>query len=103
MLLAFVLLGKVFSPQYALWLLPFFALVRLRWGWWAAFVAVDVTLYFGLFRWYYDFLYRHFDFGLAKQALIVGVWGRATVVGLLFFVVLAAQPAPPPPPPPPVR
>lgn len=93
MLFAFVVLGKVFSPQYALWLLPFFALVRVRWGWWAAFVAADVTLYFGLFRWFYDFIYRHVDFGLAKQALIIGIWGRATIVALLFVVFLAAQPA----------
>jgi uncharacterized membrane protein len=91
MVLAFVLLGKVFSPQYALWIVPFLVLVRVRWGWWLAFFAVDLLLYFGLFRWYFDEIYRHVDFGLAKQALIVGVWGRATVVGLLFFVLLVSQ------------
>jgi uncharacterized membrane protein len=93
MLLAFCLLGKVFSPQYALWILPFFALVRVRWGWWAAYVALDVTLYFGLFRWFYDFIYRHVDFGLAKQALLVGIWGRAAVVALLYVVFLGAKSA----------
>jgi uncharacterized membrane protein len=102
MLLAFCLLGKVFSPQYALWILPFFAVVRVRWGWWAAYAVLDLVLYFGLFRWYYDFIYRHVDFGLAKQALIVGVWGRAAVVALLYVVFLAAQsalrPASTPPP-----
>jgi uncharacterized membrane protein len=91
MLLAFCVLGKVFSPQYALWILPFFALVRVRWGWWVAYVALDVVLYFGLFRWYYDFIYRGFDFGVAKQALIVGVWGRAAVVALLYAVFLASK------------
>jgi uncharacterized membrane protein len=91
MLLAFCLLGKVFSPQYALWILPFFALVRVRWGWWAAYVIVDVVLYFGLFRWFYDLFYRNVDFGLAKQALIVGIWGRAALVALLFVVILGAQ------------
>jgi uncharacterized membrane protein len=93
MLLAFVLLGKVFSPQYALWILPFFALVRVRWGWWAAYVVLDVVLYFGLFRWFYDFAYRNIDFGLPKQALIVGVWGRAAVVALLYVVFLASKSA----------
>ena len=91
MLLAFCLLGKVFSPQYALWILPFFALVRVRWGWWASYVVLDVVLYFGLFRWFYDSIYRHFDFGIAKQAMLVGVWGRAAVVALLFAVFLGAQ------------
>src|SRR5207237_8445868 len=93
MLFAFVLLGKVFSPQYALWLLPFFALVRVRWWWWSAFVAADLVLYFSLFRWFYDFIYRHVDFGLAKQALIVGIWGRAALVALLYVVFLAAKSA----------
>jgi hypothetical protein len=91
MLLAFCLLGKVFSPQYALWILPFFALVRVRGGWWASFVVLDVVLYFGLFRWFYDSVYRHFDFGVAKQAMLVGVWGRAAVVALLFAVFLGAK------------
>ena len=91
--LAFCLLGKVFSPQYALWILPFFALVRVRWGWWAAYVVVDVVLYFGLFRWFYDLFYRNVDFGLAKQALIVGIWGRAALVALLFIVFLGAKSA----------
>jgi uncharacterized membrane protein len=93
MVLAFVLLGKVFSPQYALWIVPFLALTRVRWGWWVAFFAMDVLLYFGLFRWYYDVGYRNIDFGLAKQALIVGIWGKATVVGLLYVAFLAAAPA----------
>ncbi|MFL6239167.1 MAG: glycosyltransferase family 87 protein [Actinomycetes bacterium] len=93
MLLAFCVLGKVFSPQYALWILPFFALVRVRWGWWVAFVVADLVLYFGLFRWYYDFIYRHVDFGLAKQALVVGIWSRAAVVALLYVVFLGARSA----------
>jgi uncharacterized membrane protein len=93
MLLAFCVLGKVFSPQYALWILPFFALVRVRWGWWAAYATLDVVLYFGLFRWFYDFIYRHFDFGVAKQALLVGIWGRAALVALLYVVFLGARSA----------
>jgi uncharacterized membrane protein len=93
MVLAFVLFGKVFSPQYALWIVPFLVLIRVRWGWVVAFFAVDLVLYFGLFRWYFDVTYRQIDFALAKQALIVGVWGRAVVVGLLMFAFLAARPA----------
>ena len=46
---AFLLWGKVHSPQYALWLLPFFALVRIRAVWWIAYVVDAVVLYFGVF------------------------------------------------------
>ena len=91
-LCAFMLLNKVHSPQYALWLLPFFALVRLRWGWWVAYLAIDATLYVGLFRWFYDVAQGQ-DFGLAKQALVIGVWGRAVMLVLLFVVFLRSQPA----------
>jgi len=89
MLLAFLLLNKVHSPQFLLWLLPFFVLLRLPIGWWAAYAAVDLALYVGVFRWYWD-LSQGRDFGLAKQALIVGVWGRAALLVLLYVVVLRA-------------
>lgn len=92
LLVLFVVTGKAHSPQYALWLLPFFCLVRLRWGWWAAYMAFDVCTYVGVFRWYYALSQGH-DFGLAKQALVIGVWGRAVMLVLLFVVLLRSQPA----------
>lgn len=45
MVALFVALGKVHSPQYALWVLPFFALLRIRTGWWVLFLASDVWLF----------------------------------------------------------
>jgi uncharacterized membrane protein len=95
MLCAFLLLNKVHSPQYALWLLPFFALIRVRWGWWAAFWVTDALLFYGLFGWYATII-RGGDFGLAKQALIVGVWGQAALLALLYVVFLSAPLAPSP-------
>jgi uncharacterized membrane protein len=92
LLVLFMVTGKAHSPQYALWLLPFFCLVRLRWGWWAAYMAFDACMYFGLFRWYYA-LGQGRDFGMAKQALVIGVWGRAVMLVLLFVVLLRARPA----------
>lgn len=92
LLVLFMVTGKAHSPQYALWLLPFFCLVRLRWGWWAAYIVVDALMYVGVFRWYYD-LHRGLDFTLAKQALVIGVWGRAAMLVLLFVVLLRSQPA----------
>lgn len=92
MLAAFMLLNKAHSPQFALWILPFFVLLRLRWGWVAAYLALDSTLYVGLFRWFFD-LSRGTDFGLAKQAVILGVWGRAVCLTLLYVAFLRAPSA----------
>jgi hypothetical protein len=89
MLCVFLLFNKVHSPQFLLWLLPFFVLVRVRWGWWAAYFAADLTLFAGLFRWYYD-ITQGGDFGVAKQAAIVGVWGRAVLLALLYVVFLVS-------------
>lgn len=90
MLCAFLLLNKAHSPQFALWLLPFFALVRIRLGWVIGYLAVDALFYVGLFRWFHD-LSQGQDFGLAKQAVVLGVWGRAVLLVLLFGLFLKAQ------------
>ena len=92
MLCAFLLFNKVYSPQYVLWLLPFFVLLRIRWGWWVSYLAVDVLLYVGLFRWYYD-ITQGGDFGVAKQAAVLGVWGKAVLLALLYVVFLLSSPS----------
>ena len=91
-LVAFLALNKVASPQYTLWVLPFFALLRIRLGWWVAYLAADALVYVGVFRWF-TALGHGQDFGLAKQALVVGVWVKTTVQVLLFVVMLRAQDA----------
>ena len=91
-LCAFLLFNKAHSPQFALWLLPFFVLLRVRWGWWATYLALDAALYVGLFRWYYERALDE-DFGLAKVAMLVGVWGRVFMLVALFVVFLRARPA----------
>jgi hypothetical protein len=96
MLCAFLLLNKVHSPQYTLWLVPFFALISVRWGWWASFWASDLVLFLGLFSWYADIV-RGGDFGLAKQAVIVGVWSQAVLLALLYVLFLSAPLAVSPP------
>ncbi|MCU1587314.1 MAG: hypothetical protein JWN31_807, partial [Frankiales bacterium] len=65
----FMLTNKAHSPQYALWLLPFFCLIRLRWGWWASYLAFDAVMYVGLFRWYAAGVPAG---GLTYQAVIIG-------------------------------
>jgi uncharacterized membrane protein len=91
-LCVFLLTNKAHSPQYALWLLPFFCLLRLRWGWWIGYLALDVCLYVGLFRWYYD-IGQNQPYGLSYEALVIGVWGRIVMLALLFVVMLRSDTA----------
>jgi len=86
MLAAFLLLGKVHSPQYALWILPFFVLLKVSPLWWAAYAAADALLYAGIFRWFYDVAYRGLDSTIAKQALLAGLWGRAALLTALAVI-----------------
>jgi hypothetical protein len=94
MLCGFLLLHKVHSPQYTLWLIPMFVLLRIRWGWIVAYLAADLAMGIGIFRWYYEIFYlKHggiFD-GLAAQAVMVGVWGRAALLIGLFCAFLTAR------------
>ena len=92
MVVSFILWNKVHSPQYGLWVLPFFALLRLRWGWWAAFVFTDTLLFWGIFRWFYQ-LGIGKDFTNAKQMLVLGVWGQAAMLVLLYVMFLRSRSA----------
>jgi uncharacterized membrane protein len=44
-LLIWLLTAKVYSPQYALWLLPFFVLVEMPWPGFVAFTITDVAVW----------------------------------------------------------
>ncbi|MBC8093335.1 MAG: DUF2029 domain-containing protein [Pseudonocardia sp.] len=91
MLCGFMLLHKVHSPQYTLWLLPFFVLLAVPWGWVAAYLVADAAMGIGIFRWFYALKSGDgagiYD-GLAAQAVAVGVWGRAALLVALFVVFL---------------
>ena len=54
LLVAFLLWNKVHSPQYTLWLLPFFVVTRINVGWWVAYAIVDLATYVGTFRFFFD-------------------------------------------------
>lgn len=94
LLAAFLLWNKVHSPQYALWLLPFFALLRVNVVWWALYAVADAATYYGVFQWFYDQSLGR-DFTPAKKAMIAGVWGRALLLALLFGLFLRARGAEP--------
>jgi uncharacterized membrane protein len=91
MLCGFLLLHKVHSPQYTLWLLPFFALLQVPWRWVIGYLIVDLLMGIGIFRWFYALktgvgigIYE----GFAAQAVAMGVWGRAALLVVLFVVFL---------------
>jgi uncharacterized membrane protein len=94
MLCGFLLLHKVHSPQYTLWLVPMFVLLRIHWGWIAAYFVADIAMGIGIFRWYYENGWGHhggiYD-GFAAQAVMIGVWGRAALLAALFFAFLSAR------------
>ena len=94
MLCGFLLLHKVHSPQYTLWLVPMFVLLRVRWGWVAAYFAADLAMGIGIFRWFYAIEFGEpsgiYD-GFAAQAVVIGVWGRAALLVALFVVFLKSE------------
>jgi uncharacterized membrane protein len=97
MLIAFLLWNKVHSPQYTLWLLPFFVVLRVHVAWWIAYGIVDTIAYFGIFKWFYDIVYQQEYFATpAKNAMVGAVWARAALLFALFVVFLLSKRADPP-------
>jgi uncharacterized membrane protein len=91
MLCGFLLLHKVHSPQYTLWLLPFFVLVQVPWSLVVAYLLADLAMGIGIFRWYYQIhagVASGIYDGFAAQAVTIGVWGRAALLVALFVVFL---------------
>lgn len=94
MLCGFLLLHKVHSPQYTLWLVPFFVLLAVPWRWVLAYMAVDICMDVGVFRWFYAMktgVGGDVAAGFAGQLVALGVWGRAALLAVLFVVVLAGR------------
>ncbi len=89
LLAGFLLASKVHSPQYALWLLPLFVLVRVRLGWYLLFVAGNVVMYlaiFGVSVWSIH----------ARDVLVTGsVWARTATLLILVAAFLRAPAADP--------
>lgn len=94
-LVAFLAWNKVHSPQYVLWLLPFFVLLRVNPVWWVAYSLADIAVYVGIFRWFYDYGATQdiTEMTGAKQLLLAGIWARALLLVALFFVFLRSRPA----------
>jgi uncharacterized membrane protein len=92
LLAAFLLWNKVHSPQYTLWLLPFFVLLRVQIAWWVAYMAVDVATYVGTFRFFFDVCSVSGcvvgEPTAAQHVMNAGVFLRAGLLLALFFIFL---------------
>jgi len=86
MLCAFMLLHKVHSPQYTLWLLPFLVLLRVPWSLVGGYLAADLALGIGVFRWF-DGLTRS-DATTAEFFVKLGVWSQAVLLVVFFALFL---------------
>lgn len=84
MLCAFLLLHKVHSPQYTLWLVPFLVLLRVPWTVVGLYLVADVVMGIGVFR--YFAVIGTGDFQFEQDIVQVGVWGRAILLVVLFVM-----------------
>jgi hypothetical protein len=92
MLMAYLLLNKVHSPQYVLWLIPFLVLLRIRWPWIVAYFVADVFVGVGFFARAAAGTYSMED-SIWPQVFLLGVWGRAILLVVLFVVAMRADAA----------
>jgi uncharacterized membrane protein len=99
LLAAFLLFNKVHSPQYALWIMLFFVLLRVPLAWWAGYAAVDLAVYIGVFRFFHQSCATNncqlFDHPTGWQQLMTaGVFLRAFMLVALFAVFLLSRETP---------
>ena len=91
LLVIFLLTAKVYSPQYSLWLLPWFALAVPDLRLFLAFEAADVAVFFTEFSW----LGRHTGFGGVSVAVVeIAVLARMIVLAACLVAYARAPSAP---------
>lgn len=79
LLVAFLLTGKVYSPQFSLWLLPWFVLALPSWRLFLAFSITDVAVFVTRFQFFGDPLategawFAGFEAALIVRALVLVV------------------------------
>lgn len=97
MLCGFLVFHKVHSPQYTLWLVPFLAVLAVPWPVVWSYLVADIAIGVGVFRYFYSMGTGH-SVELMEAVVRFGVWGRATLLILLFSVFLKVPPRLPPQP-----
>ena len=82
----FLLVNKVYSPQYVLWLLPLFVLARPRWRAFLFWQAAEALYFLGI--WMYLLDQTHPGKGLEWQPYVLSLWIRAGAVVVLCALVV---------------
>ncbi|MBT1190518.1 glycosyltransferase 87 family protein [Rhodococcoides kroppenstedtii] len=95
MLTGFLLFHKVHSPQYTLWILPFFVLLRVPWQVVGAYLLTDVAVGVGVFRWFAA-LAAGQDARSEETLVVLGVWGRTVLLVILLVLFARADVRTPP-------
>ncbi|MFC7755038.1 hypothetical protein [Tsukamurella soli] len=85
LLSAFVLLHKVHSPQYILWLLPFFVLLRIDWRLVAAYLVCDLSLELTVWSYFQEHADHTPVSWWVQWGVWIGVWGRAALLAVFLF------------------
>jgi uncharacterized membrane protein len=88
-LVAFLLASKVYSPQYGLWLLPWFALALPDLRAFAAFQAADIAVFFTRFRWFLEL--EDPSQGVPRWLFEAAVVGRASILVWCLFLWVRRQ------------
>lgn len=93
LLVAFLLTGKVYSPQFSLWLLPWFALALPHLPVFLAFSAAEIAVFVTRFRWFAEMggLDGGVPFWAFEAALVVRA---AVLVWALVLWVRRPEPEP---------
>lgn len=94
--LLFLLFNKVYSVQYGLWILPFFALVAVPAWAYAAFAAADLWIYAALFSLFAGSGSAD-DFNAAYDGVAWAVVARTAALAALVVLALRARTDPSPP------
>ncbi|MCX6471265.1 MAG: hypothetical protein NTW76_18410 [Corynebacteriales bacterium] len=90
MLAGFMLFHKVHSPQYTLWILPFFVLLRVAWPIIALYLLADLSLDLTIFR-----LFGIYTSGSPMKWWVMGgvqfgVWTHAVLLAILMVAFVRA-------------
>jgi uncharacterized membrane protein len=88
---AFLLTAKVFSPQYALWLLPFFALLRMPWWSYLAWAVTDAAVWISVSAYFLAIQLHSGDPATRLNILEIAVWARYAVLLLLLVLSRNAE------------
>jgi uncharacterized membrane protein len=85
MLCLFLLTSKVFSPQYALWLLPFFVLLDIPLAGMGAFFATDAAVWFGISAYFLAVQHGSGDPDVRLTFVEIAVFARYAVIAWLLY------------------